>query len=230
MSKVELNRRGLGLVAALAVASAAGACKTVSPDEMDASLSALRSDMQQEMQAGDQRVASDLNGRMDEMDQRMAAFEAELQQMEEEFEVAIAQLEDEMRFNVPVYFAFDDATVPAQGEAVLARFGAVAQKYYPSALVTVEGFTDPAGDEAYNLWLGEQRAEAVAAYLVGQTAITEDRVKAVSYGEDSRRLVSNGWGPGTEGWENRRVVLVIDHNGQSPTILSGGDEQPIGRN
>lgn len=229
MSTLELNRKGLGLVAALAVVGAAGACKTVSPDEMDASLAALRSDMQQEMQAGDQRVTSELSGRMDAMDQRMEGLEAELRQMEEEFEVAIAQLEDELRFNVPVYFAFDDATVQPQGEAVLTRFGAVAQKYYPSALITVEGFTDPAGDESYNLWLGEQRAKAVAEYLVGQTEITEDRVKAVSYGEDSRRLVSNGWGPGTEGWENRRVVLVIDHNGQSPVILSAG-EQPVSRN
>ena len=74
MSTLELNRRGLGLIAALAVASTAGACKTVSPDEMDASLAALRSEMQQEMQAGDERLASDLNGRMDEMDQRMAAL------------------------------------------------------------------------------------------------------------------------------------------------------------
>jgi outer membrane protein OmpA-like peptidoglycan-associated protein len=220
MSTLELNRRGLGLIAALAVASTAGACKTVSPDEMDASLAALRSEMQQEMQAGDQQVASDLNGRMDEMDQRMAALEADLRQMEEDFEVAIAQLEDELRFNVPVYFGFDDATVEAEDEAVLARFGSVAQKYYPNALITVEGFTDPAGDETYNLWLGEQRAKAVAQYLVGRTAITEDRVKTVSYGEDSRRLVANGWGPGTAGWENRRVVLVIDHNGQPPMMMS----------
>jgi outer membrane protein OmpA-like peptidoglycan-associated protein len=229
MSTLELNRRGLGLVAALAVASAAGACKTVSPDEMDASLDALRSEMQQEMQAGDQRVASELGERLDGVDQRMAALEADLRQMEEEFEVAIAQLEDELRFNVPVYFAFDDATVQSQGEAVLTRFGAVAKKYYPEATITVEGFTDPAGDEAYNLWLGEQRAKAVADYLVTSTEITADQVRAVSYGEDTRRLVSNGWGPGEQGWENRRVVLVIDHNGQSPVLLSGG-EQPARRN
>ena len=51
--------------------------------------------------------------------------------------------------------------------------------------------------------------------------MTEDRVRAVSYGEDSRRLVSNGWGPGTvTGWENRRVVLVIDHDGEPPMMAT----------
>ena len=50
--------------------------------------------------------------------------------------------------------------------------------------------------------------------------MTEDRVKAVSYGEDTRRLVSDGWGPGVSGWENRRVVLVIDHDGEPPMMAT----------
>jgi peptidoglycan-associated lipoprotein len=226
MSMLAFNRKGLGLVAALAFVGTTGACKTVSPDEMDQSLAALRAEMQQEMQAGDDRLASDMDGRFADMDRRMAALESDLQQMERDFEVKIARLEDELRFNVPVYFGLNDATVEADDEEVLARFGAVAQKYYPNAKITVEGFTDPAGDEAYNLWLGEQRAKAVAAYLVKNTAVTEDRVKAVSYGEDTRRLVSNGWGPGAAGWENRRVVLVIDHDGAPPMMSTDEETQP----
>jgi len=168
-----------------------------------------------------------MDGRFADMDRRFAALEQDLQQMERDFEVSIARLEDELRFNVPVYFGFDDATVEAEDEEVLARFGSVAQKYYPDAEITVEGFTDPAGDENYNLWLGEQRAKAVATYLVESTAMTEDRVKAVSYGEDTRRLVSDGWGPGVAGWENRRVVLVIDHDGEPPMMaVETEDEGP----
>ena len=219
MSTLKLNSK-LGLLAALAVAGSAGACKTVSPEDMDASLSALRAEMQDEMTAGDNEVRSDMDGRFADVDRRFAALEQDLQQMERDFEVSIARLEDELRFNVPVYFGFDDATVEEDDEDVLARFGSVAQKYYPDAQITVEGFTDPAGDENYNLWLGEQRANAVAAYLVEGTALTEDRVKAVSYGEDTRRLVSNGWGPGADGWENRRVVLVIDHDGMPPMMTT----------
>lgn len=217
----KLNSK-FGLLAALAVAGSAGACKTVSPDDMDASLSALRAEMQQEMAAGDEQVTQWADGRFGEMDQRFAALEADLQEMEREFEVSIARLEDELRFNVPVYFGFDDATLEMNDQEILAKFASVSQKYYPDALVTVEGFTDPSGDENYNLWLGEQRAKSVAEYLVGSTAMTEDGIKIVSYGEDTRRLVSQGWGPGTEGWENRRVVLVIDHDGTPPAMISDG--------
>jgi peptidoglycan-associated lipoprotein len=221
MSMLTLNSKGLGILAALAVAGSAGACKTVSPDDMDSGLAALRAEMQQEMAAGDEAVAADLNGRVADIEGRMAALEADLQQMERDFEVSITRLEDELRFNVPVYFGFDDATVEEDDEAVLNRFGAVAQQYYPDAIITVEGFTDPAGNEAYNLRLGERRAQAVADYVVANTAVTEDRVRAVSYGEDTSRLVMpEGWGPGIAGWQNRRVVLVIDHDGEAPAIAT----------
>jgi len=226
MGTMKPNSRGLGRMAVLAVVAATGACATVSPEEMDGSLALLRTEMQEEIAAGDQRVAADLNSRVDAVERRMAQLETDLQQMERDFEVSIARLEDELRFNVPVYFAFDDATVQASGQDVLDRFGAVAQEYYPDAQITVEGFTDPAGNEAYNLWLGEERAKSVATYLVGNTAVAEGRVRAVSYGEDTRRLISDDWGPGTEGWENRRVVLVIDHDGQAPAMIS--EEQPSG--
>jgi peptidoglycan-associated lipoprotein len=225
MSTLKLNSK-LGLLAALAVAGSASACKTVSPDDLNASLAALRTDMQSEMAEGDDRVTSDTNNKFADMERRFAALERDLQQMERDFEVSIARLEDELRFNVPVYFGFDDATVEADDEELLARFGSVAQKYYPNAIVTVEGFTDPSGDENYNIWLGEERAKAVAEYLIGNTAMTEEQVKVVSYGEDTRRLIADGWGPGAEGWENRRVVLVIDHDGVAPAMIS--DEQSSG--
>jgi peptidoglycan-associated lipoprotein len=221
MSTLRINSRGLGLVAALAVVGSTAACKTVSPEDMDAGLTALRADMQEQMAAGDAQVASSVDGRVNGLERRMAALEQDLQEMEREFEVSIARLEDELRFNVPVYFDFDDATVEAEDEDILDRFSSVAQKYYPDAMITVEGFTDSSGNEEYNLWLGEQRASAVATYLTTSTAVTEDRVRAVSYGEDTQRLVlPEGWGPGTEGWENRRVVLVIDHDGEPPAMVS----------
>lgn len=220
MSMLTLKSRGLGLFAALAVAGSTGACKTVSPDEMDQSLADLRAEMQEEMAAGDQQVESELNNRVDAVERRLAQLEQDLQQMERDFEVSIQRLEDQLRFNVPVYFGFDESNLESQDQEVLDRFASVAAEYYPEAQITVEGFTDPAGSETYNLWLGEQRANAVADYLLANSALMTDHVRAVSYGEDTRRLNSEGWGPGTEGWENRRVVLVIDHDGQAPAMAS----------
>ena len=142
MSTLKLNSKGLGVLAALAVAGSMGACKTVSPEDMDAGLAALRAELQGELNAGDERVASQFDGRVSGVERRMAALEADLQQMERDFEVSIARLEDELRFNVPVYFPFDDATVEEEDEAILERYGTVAQHYYPDAMIAVEGFTE----------------------------------------------------------------------------------------
>jgi peptidoglycan-associated lipoprotein len=215
------NGRGLGILSALSLLGAA-ACARVKPEELDTSLAALREEMTQQMQQGDQRTAQQLEqqlgGRINTVEQRTAALETDLQQMEQEFEVAIQRLEDAIRFDVPVYFAFDDATVEQEDQAVLDRFQSVAQEYYPEALITVEGFTDASGSAEYNVDLGQRRANAVRDYLLG-TGLAQDRVRAVSYGENTQRLVApSDSGPGMEGWENRRVVLVIDHNGQAPTM------------
>ena len=105
------------------------------------------------------------------------------------------------------------------------NFAGVVGEYYPDALLTVEGFTDPSGSETYNLALGQRRAEAVQRYLVESEDFTPDHVRAVSYGEDSRRLVAPGQSGELAGWENRRVVLVIEHVGYeaNPTIVDGGE-------
>jgi peptidoglycan-associated lipoprotein len=229
MGTTRTNSRGLGLTAALGLAVVAAACSTVSPEEMDTSMASLRAEMLEEMQAGDQAVSQQLGNRLTAVEQRQSELESDLQRMQSDFEVAIERLEDQLRFNVPVYFAFDDATVQSQGEAVLDRFGSVAREYYPGALITVEGFTDAAGSAEYNLQLGQRRAEAVAGYLTADAGLPQDRVRAVSYGENTQRLVMpQGWGPGQAGWENRRVVLVIDHYGMAPAMPTVTDQDSEG--
>ncbi|MSR19993.1 MAG: OmpA family protein [Gemmatimonadetes bacterium] len=224
MGTMRGNWRGLGILSALSLAGAAGACKTVSPDELDVSLAALRDEITQQMRSGDQAVSQQLGGRIGTVEQRTAALETDLGQLEQDFEVTITRLENQLRFDVPVYFAFNDATVEKEDQALLDRFRAVAQEYYPQALITVEGFTDPAGSAEFNMALGLRRAGAVREYLVG-TGVTADRIRAISYGEDTKRLVApTGTGPGMAGWENRRVVLVIDHDGQAPAMPTIADD------
>jgi len=217
------NSNGRRIMAALGLATLAAACSTVSPEDMDTSLAALRAEMLEEMQSGDQQLGNRITG----VERRVTDLNTDLQQMEADFEVAIQRLEDAIRFDVPVYFAFDDATVEEEDEAVLDRFTSVAQEYYPDALITVEGFTDAAGAAEYNLQLGQRRADAVKNYLVSN-GFAQDRVRAVSYGENTSRLVTpQGWGPGQQGWENRRVVLVIDHDGMPPampTVAQGSED------
>lgn len=189
-------------------------CATVKPEELDNRLATLQAEMRQEMESGDEQVAQELNGRMDGMEDRMAALEQDLADLESEFDATVERLETAIRFNLPVYFGFDEAEIRTQDRPVLDRFAEVVHEYYPDALITVEGFTDPAGSEEYNLWLGEQRAQAVMTYLTEQGRFSSNSLRMVSYGESAQRQIDRGeTGPGMEGWENRRVVLVVDHAG-----------------
>lgn len=224
MSTKRLTSPRLAIVAGLGMLGAASACSTVSPDEMDTGMQALRAELMQEIESGDQQVSDRLGSRINSVEQRLAALEADLQEMEQEFEVTVQRLEDQLRFDVPVYFGFNEAELGSNAPQILDRFASVAQQYYPQAMITVEGFTDPSGPAEYNRVLGQRRADAVREYIVQTGSVNGERVRSVSYGEDSSRLIApSETGPGQTGWQNRRVVLVIDHQGNPPATTT--DEQ-----
>jgi len=192
-------------------------CAHVKPEELDTRLADLQAEMRGEMEEGDARVAQELNGRMDRMEDRLADVERELDALAREFDATVERLEAALRFNTPIYFGFDEAEIRSQDRPLLDRFARVVQEYYPGCLVTVEGFTDPAGSQEYNQRLGLRRAEAVKTYLVEEAGLSSANLRAVSYGESSPRQVAEGeTGPGTQGWENRRVALVVDHAPDPP--------------
>ena len=197
-------------------------CAHVSRKDLDAELNTLRDDLTQRMDQGDAALAA----RVDGMAGDLAALRVELNSMEREFGVKVSELEASLRVQVPVHFGFDESEVEADGREVLDRFAGVVGRHYPGARITVEGFTDPAGSAAYNLRLGQRRADAVRGYLVAQ-GMSGDQIRAVSYGENTDRLVAPGAkGPGGAGWENRRVVFVIDHDGGVPAAAGPGDRTP----
>jgi peptidoglycan-associated lipoprotein len=172
----------------------------------------VRADMVAADDALDARISTNESG-IATLETRLDRVEGELQRLAEEFDATVQRLETALRFAAPVHFAFDDATVRPEDREVLERFSSVIQDYYPDALITVEGFTDPSGSADYNRRLGQLRADAVKTVLVDEGGLTGERVRTVSYGEDTSRLVAAGaQGPGNTGMENRRVVLVIDHS------------------
>ena len=200
-----------GLAAAAALGMSVSACHHVKQEDLETRLSDLRQDLSQQIEQGDQKVSQ----RVDQLDSKVSQLQQDLTQLQQEYDVKIQQLESSLRFDMPVYFEFDKSELQPRGREVLQQFGKIAQEYYPQALVTVEGFTDPAGSQAYNKRLGQRRADAVKSFLVQQGGLADAQVRAVSYGEDGQRLVQDGAkGPGTAGWQNRRVVMVIDHSEQ----------------
>lgn len=215
MKSTDKALKTLAILGTLGVVVGTSACAHVGREEYDAGMASLRDDMTRQMQEGDEAVANRLNARVDGVEGRLAQLEQDLQALENEFGVTVERLETALRFNTPVHFGFDNAALDAEAEEILSRFSQVAQEYYPEARITVEGFTDPSGPAEYNLRLGQRRADAVMNYLTANTGMAPDRVKAVSYGEDTSRLVTTQGGQ-MVGRENRRVVLVIDHNGEIP--------------
>ena len=200
---------GLGAVGVLLGLS--GCAAKVRRDEYTAEVAKLR----EEMQAGDRQVA----GRVDSTNQavaehgrRLDALEQELQSFRNDYNVSMEKVRGMLKFNLPVHFEFASSELREADRPVLDRFASVVKEYYPGALVTVEGFTDPAGSAAYNQRLGQRRADAVKEYLATAGGFTSEAVKAVSYGEvRNRQVVPGAKGPGDLGVENRRVALVIDH-------------------
>lgn len=80
---------------------------------------------------------------------------------------------------------------------------------HPTARLQISGHTDERGTREYNLALGERRANAVARFLVGAGA-TSDQLTVVSYGKEKPAAD----GHDEEAWsKSRRVELDYTHAG-----------------
>lgn len=106
--------------------------------------------------------------------------------------------------NDDVYFDFDSSTLTPEAQGVLN------QKHQwllnnSAGQVTVEGHCDERGSNAYNLALGDRRAQSAKNFLV-QSGISESRLSTVSFGEEKPADSAH-----TEaGWaKNRRAHFVL---------------------
>ena len=105
--------------------------------------------------------------------------------------------------NLTVYFEFDKASLAANGAAELSKYARFLVDN-EGWTVLVEGHTDRQGSDAYNLKLGEQRAETARQALIAQ-GVAGSRIDTVSYGEE--RLARQGQTLADHA-KNRRVVIV----------------------
>ena len=75
---------------------------------------------------------------------------------------------------------------------------------HPDATVIVEGHCDARGSEAYNVALGERRAQAVRTYLIEQ-GIAPNRIQVISWGKARPEVA----GSGEDAWShNRRAEFL----------------------
>ena len=101
-----------------------------------------------------------------------------------------------------IYFNFDHSDVNANQKPTLDRIAAEIERYHPTQ-VTVSGYTDTVGTDAYNMALSQRRAKAVAQALNGE-GIQNQIIDKEAYGETNLAVQT---GEGVRNQDNRRVVV-----------------------
>ncbi|MFQ5679849.1 MAG: OmpA family protein [Gemmatimonadota bacterium] len=206
-----VTRAGLPVAVVALAAGAAGCTHLVHREDLEGRfepIEATQADHETRITA----LESDVAGIKDDL----AALRRELEQLREDFNghVSDEEMHGGMRVSLPVHFDFDRAEIRDVDRPILDHFAAAVTRHAPNALVTVEGFADSSGSEAYNMRLSRQRAEAVKSYLVEPGGLSAERVRTAAFGElRSRQVIPDAKGPGQSGIENRRVSFVIEWAG-----------------
>ena len=103
-----------------------------------------------------------------------------------------------------VFFDTDKATLKPESYNALSNLLEV-MKLKPNMVVEISGHTDNSGDNAHNLKLSKERAEAVKAYLV-KNKIAENRIITKGYGSE-KPIADNETPEGRQ--QNRRTEVKI---------------------
>lgn len=104
-----------------------------------------------------------------------------------------------------ILFSFDSSVLSDQAQQIL-NSKANYLRANSGIMVMVEGHCDNRGTEAYNIALGEKRAESVKNFLV-DLGISANRLNTISYGEE--RPIAMGQDEAS--WaKNRRAQFVVN--------------------
>jgi outer membrane protein OmpA-like peptidoglycan-associated protein len=103
-----------------------------------------------------------------------------------------------------VLFAFGKYELQPSAREALAKFSGIVLAH-PGLHLSVEGYTDSVGSDAFNQTLSEQRASAVRDYLT-QQGLDPTSITATGFGK-SNPVASNDTTTGRQ--QNRRVEIII---------------------
>jgi len=140
---------------------------------------------------------------MDEKERKIREIAAERDASEMEVE---RLREDLLRVSVSseASFDFDRADIKPEFKPTLDRVARVLRDD-PGLRITIIGFTDSVGSEAYNLRLSQRRADATASYLISQ-GVAASQIATEGLGEAEPRA-SNATEAGRA--QNRRVEIYL---------------------
>lgn len=132
---------------------------------------------------------------------KAAATDATMREQQIKEEMARKRM---MFLNELVHFDFDKYNIRPDAAEVLKR-KADWLKENPDVAVIIEGHCDERGTEAYNLALGDRRANSAKKFLAS-LGVDEKRLEAISYGKErplDPRHNEEAWA------KNRRAQFVI---------------------
>jgi len=160
--------------------------------------------------------------RIREHDERLATLgslikeqESELSKQRTEFDSKLSEVKkaaegrlifQEVLKNDQAKFKFDSWELSDEAKVALDKFVDVLIAQDKGVYLEIQGHTDSSGDEAWNLTLGERRAEAVMEYLHKKYNIPLHRMEVISYGSEAP-IGDNSTREGRA--QNRRVVILV---------------------
>jgi outer membrane protein OmpA-like peptidoglycan-associated protein len=104
-----------------------------------------------------------------------------------------------------VKFPVDGSKLSQEAETRLSDLVTKLKSENKNVYLEIQGHTDATGGKAYNMKLGEQRAEAVRLFM-NQQGVPLNRMSTISYGQDSP-VAPNNTRAGRA--QNRRVVVIV---------------------
>jgi outer membrane protein OmpA-like peptidoglycan-associated protein len=111
---------------------------------------------------------------------KLAALESDT---EEITSVGIRSIKPGARLNIKVLFEFGSAELTAGAQDQLDLLGEYLAEGDASRFI-LEGHTDMAGTEDYNLMLSQERAESAKQYLIREFNVAPDSIQTQGYGFD----------------------------------------------
>ena len=167
--------------------------------------------------AQSEKHISDVESQVEQTQTTVRQHDQKIQELDKSTKDALARAQEAGKlaagkFNYQVVLSDDKAHFPINGhdlskeaEQQLDEFVEKLKGDDKNVYLEIQGHTDSTGSPAYNMRLGQDRAEAVRLYL-NQKGIALNRMSTISYGE-TVPVDSNKTKAGRS--KNRRVVIVV---------------------
>ncbi len=167
--------------------------------------------------AQSEKHISDVETQVEQTQSQVKQHDQKIQELDKSTKDALARAQEAGKlaagkFNYSIVLSDDKAHFPINGHELskeakdqLDAFVEKMKADDKNVYLEIQGHTDSTGSPAYNMRLGQDRAEAVRLYL-NQKGIALNRMSTISYGE-TVPVESNKTKAGRA--KNRRVVIVV---------------------